>query len=100
MGHLDWRHAPWSKASKTSKFTQGAWNDLRGMVNEAVEKGEIGVLKPDAAGKPQAGVVYDYNFNRTIGIDRNGKPLTGIRVVVDANNHVTTVFPQRMTPKP
>ena len=93
MGHLDYRHAPWSKAEGTSKFNQDAWNNLKGMVNEAAEKGTIGAVKPDASGKPQAGVVYEFKFGKPIGISAKGKSLSRIRVVVDANNHVTTTFP-------
>ena len=93
MGHLDYRHAPWSTEPGTSKFLQDAWIDLKKLVNEAVEKGTLGTLKADEAGNPQAGVVYEYDFKRPIGV-QGTKALTRIRVVVDANNHVTTVFPR------
>ena len=93
MGHLDYRHAPWSKAGKTSKFNQETWNNLKPVVNETVEKGTIATLKPDAAGNPQAGVVYEHRFDTATGINAQGKPIYRVRVVVDANNHVTTAFP-------
>ncbi|MDX2228189.1 MAG: DUF4157 domain-containing protein [Leptolyngbyaceae cyanobacterium bins.349] len=93
MGHLDYRHAPWSKVKNSSKFTQNAWNRLRALVDETVERGTVGELKPDSAGNPQAGVVYENKFIEQVGINSKGKPLYKIRVVVDANNHVTTTFP-------
>jgi len=93
MGHLDYRHAPWSKAQKTSKFNQQTWNNLKSVVNETVEKGTVGTLKPDPAGNPQAGVVYEHRFGNPTGINDKGKPIHRVRVVVDANNHVTTAFP-------
>jgi hypothetical protein len=93
MGHLDYRHAPWSKAEKTSKFNQDTWNKLKSVVNETVQNGTIGTLKPDAAGKPQAGVVYENRFPNPTGLNAAGKPIYRVRVVVDANNHVTTCFP-------
>ena len=93
MGHLDWRHAPWSRVGNTSKFTQNAWNRLRTLVDETVEKGTIGIFKPDKAG-PQAGVTYQHKFTEPIGVNAKGnKQLYNMRVVVDANNHVTTTFP-------
>jgi hypothetical protein len=93
MGHLDYRHAPWSKVKNSSKFTQSAWNRLRTLVDETVEKGTLGKVKPDSAGGPQAGVVYEYKFTEQVGVNSKGKALYKIRVVVDANNHVTTTFP-------
>lgn len=57
------------------------------------QNGTIGTLKPDAAGKPQAGVVYENRFSNPTGLNAAGKPIYRVRVVVDANNHVTTCFP-------
>ena len=94
MGHLDFRHAPWSTAKKSSKFTTDSWPRLKAMVNEAVEKGTVGTLKEDKeTGRPQAGAVYEYKYVAPIGVDAKGKQLFRLRVVVDANNHVTTAFP-------
>jgi RHS repeat-associated protein len=93
MEHLGSRHAPWSTEPTGGKFTQEAWNDLKQLTSETVENGTVGTLKPDAAGRPQAGVVYEHGFGRQVGVSARGKPLFRIRVVVDANNHVTTAFP-------
>jgi Domain of unknown function (DUF4157)/Bacterial protein of unknown function (DUF922) len=93
MEHLDHRHASWSKEPKTSKFTNDAWNNIKPLVEETVERGTIGHVKPNAAGSPQAGVVYECKFSTQTGTSDRGKKLYRIRVVVDANNHVTTAFP-------
>jgi len=95
MGHVDYRHAWWSRQEETSKFTQEAWSKLPTLVDEAVQKGTLGTVTLDNAGKPQAGVVYEYTFGFQIGVDRaRKKKLFRIRVVVDANNHITTLFPR------
>ncbi len=94
LGHVDYRHAPWSTEPKTSKFTQDAWNNLKALVDEAAENGTLGTVKPDEqTGAPQAGVVYEYRFDTQIGASSRGKPLFRLRVIVDANNHVTSTFP-------
>jgi len=94
MGHITADHAPWSTNPKGGKFTQEAWNNLRQMVDETVENGTTGMLKPEeTTGQPQAGRVYENRFSNPIGLSERGRPLYRLRVVVDANNHVTTTFP-------
>jgi hypothetical protein len=93
MDHLSDEHAPWSETSPDkSKFTQDTWNNLKQTVQDAVKNGKSKDFKPMENG-PQAGSVYDYKPGYQTGVDGRGKPLNGIRVVVDANNQVVTAFP-------
>ncbi|MFM0336832.1 eCIS core domain-containing protein [Paraburkholderia fungorum] len=94
LDHLSEEHAPWSRTSPNkSKFTQDAWNDLKALIKETVKQGQSTKFKPSEGG-PQSGSTYDYRFqNRQTGLDGKGKPLFGMRVVVDANNQIVTAFP-------
>src|SRR5262249_41872862 len=85
--HL-WVHAPWSTEPRTSRFNQSTWNRLRAFIYDTVEHGREGRLTEDDNGHPQAGCVYEHRFGSPVGTNDRGRPLYGIRVVVDTNNHL------------
>jgi hypothetical protein len=99
LDHVTDDHAPrgWSnQALDKSKFTQEAWNDLRSLVRETVEKGDTAEFRQSEPGAPAAGVVYQYKFNRPIGVTKGGKAIFGMKVVIDANNQFVTAFPIKL----
>ena len=87
--HIMERHWPDSTAAGAGKFQYGITEDgLRALINQTVQNGQSRV---NTNGRP--GVIYEYDFQRQIGTDIDGRPATRLRVVVNRRNQVVTAFP-------
>jgi hypothetical protein len=87
--HIRERHWPDSTAPGAGKFQYGITEDgLRALINQAVQSGHSRV---NTNGRP--GVIYEYDFQRQIGTNIDGRPATRLRVVVNRRNQVVTAFP-------
>jgi hypothetical protein len=87
--HIMERHWPDSTAAGAGKFQYGITEDsLRDLINQAVQNGHSRV---NTNGRP--GVIYEYDFQRQIGTNIDGRPATRLRVVVNRRNQVVTAFP-------
>ncbi|MGW6943478.1 ricin-type beta-trefoil lectin domain protein [Streptomyces xanthophaeus] len=84
--HIFNRHSASSRHPGKSKFATDNTTTIRSLVEEALQKGERG---PNGL---KGGHLHEFDFGRTVGYDRNGKPLTGVRVVV-RNKKIVTAFP-------
>jgi hypothetical protein len=58
-------------------------------VEEALK---YGTRRPNTG---KGGHLHEYDFGKVVGYDRNGKPLTGVRVVI-RNKRIVTAFPIKM----
>jgi len=89
LRHIQQRHWPDSSAQGAGKFAPGITEEsLRDMLNEAVANGRS---RENIYGRP--GRVYEYDFDRVIGIKSNGHPATRLRVVINPRGQVVTAFP-------
>ena len=87
--HIVERHWPDSTAPGAGKFQYGITEDgLRTLINQTVQNGHSRV---NTNGRP--GVIYEYDFQRQIGTNIDGRPATRLRVVVNRRNQVVTAFP-------
>jgi hypothetical protein len=87
--HIMERHWPDSTAPGAGKFQPGITEDsLRALINQAVQSGHSRV---NTNGRP--GVIYEYDFQRQIGTNIDGRPATRLRVIVNRRNQVVTAFP-------
>ena len=89
LEHIEARHWPGTPSRDAGKFARGITPaSLEAMIDEAV----LGVRgHRDSDGR--TGIVYDYRFDHTIGVDIDGDPTRRIRVVVGTDNHVITAYP-------
>jgi hypothetical protein len=86
--HIMERHWPDSTAAGAGKFQYGITEDgLRALINQTVQSGHRRV---NTNGRP--GVIYEYDFQRQIGTNIDGRPATRLRVVVNRRNQVVTAF--------
>ncbi|WKV71078.1 polymorphic toxin-type HINT domain-containing protein [Streptomyces sp. PCS3-D2] len=87
--HIFNRHSASSRHPGKSKFSTDNTTTIRSLVEEALQKGARG------SNGLKGGHVHEFDFGRTVGYDRNGKPLTGVRVVV-RKKQIITAFPIKM----
>jgi hypothetical protein len=89
LRHIQERHWPTSDAPGAGKFADGITvRDLRDLIDEAVAKGRVRI---NSHGRP--GAVFEYDFDRPIGINIQGEPASRLRVVVAPDHTVITAFP-------
>jgi hypothetical protein len=89
LRHIQERHWPTSDAPGAGKFAEGITvHDLRELIDEAVARGR---LRVNSHGRP--GAVFEYDFERPIGINIQGEPASRLRVVVAPDHTVITAFP-------
>jgi hypothetical protein len=87
--HIVERHWPDSTVPGAGKFQSGITEDgLRALINQTVQNGHSRV---NTNGQP--GVICEYDFQRQIGTNIDGRPATRLRVVVNRRNQVVTAFP-------
>ena len=83
--HINYRHAFTTGAKDVSRFAQGtSVRDIKRYVNEALADG---TLSPD-------GRALTFDLGDVIGVDRKGRPVTGIKIYID-NGQIRTAFPVR-----
>ncbi|MFE9825184.1 polymorphic toxin-type HINT domain-containing protein [Streptomyces sp. NPDC005791] len=87
--HIFNRHSVSSRHPGNSRFMTDNTSTIRNQVEEALN---FGARKSNGL---KGGHVHEYDFGKTVGYDRSGKPLTGIRVVV-RNKNIVTAFPIKM----
>lgn len=84
--HIFNRHSASSRHPGKSKFASDNTTTIRSLVEEALQKGDR------SSNGLKGGHLHEFDFGRTVGYDRHGKPLTGVRVVV-RNKKIITAFP-------
>ncbi|MFE9687203.1 polymorphic toxin-type HINT domain-containing protein [Streptomyces sp. NPDC006285] len=84
--HIFNRHGAGSRWPGKSKFASNDNATIRGLVEDTLKNGKRG------SNGLKGGHLHEYDFGRTIGYERNGRPLTGVRVVV-RNKKIVTAFP-------
>ncbi|MGW0819710.1 ricin-type beta-trefoil lectin domain protein [Streptomyces sp. NPDC002845] len=87
--HIFNRHSASSRHPGKSKFMTDNTSTIRSQVEEALK---YGTRKPNGL---KGGHLHEYDFGKTVGYDRNGKSLTGVRVVVRGKS-IVTAFPIKM----
>ncbi|GLW35902.1 hypothetical protein Areg01_88370 [Actinoplanes regularis] len=86
--HIFNRHAASSRWPGKSKFKSDNAITIRQQVEETLRYG-------DRKANDKGGHLHEYDFGKVVGYDRNGKPLTGVRVVI-RNQRIITAFPIKM----
>ncbi|MYX42560.1 hypothetical protein [Streptomyces sp. e14] len=94
MKSADWhhifnRHSLSSRHPGKSSFATDNTTSIRGRVEEALK---YGTRRSNGL---KGGHMHEYDFGTTVGYDRNGKALTGVRVVV-RGKRIVTAFPIKM----
>ncbi|MEE1928053.1 RHS repeat-associated core domain-containing protein, partial [Streptomyces sp. TRM 70351] len=87
--HIFNRHSASSRHPGKSTFNTDNTGQIRNRVETALQRGGR------SSNGEKGGHLHEHDFGRTVGYDRNGKPLTGVRVVV-RNKKVITAFPIKM----
>lgn len=89
LHHIKERHWPTSAVPGAGKFAGGITDqDLRELIDETVARGRV---RTNSHGRP--GEIFEYDFQRPIGINLQGEPATRLRVVVAPDHTVITAFP-------
>ncbi|MEU8938465.1 polymorphic toxin-type HINT domain-containing protein [Streptomyces goshikiensis] len=84
--HVFNRHSLSSRHPGKSRFSTDNTDTIRRQVEMALKNGER------SSNGLKGGHLHEYDFGRTVGYDRAGKPLTGVRVVV-RDKKIVTAFP-------
>ncbi|WP_164410084.1 RHS repeat-associated core domain-containing protein [Streptomyces salinarius] len=87
--HIFNRHSLSSRHPGKSRFITDNTATIRRQVEEALKNGDR------RSNGLKGGHLHEYDFGKTVGVDRNGKVLTGVRVVV-RNKKIVTAFPIKM----
>jgi hypothetical protein len=91
LDHIWQRHGPGTSqpsSEPAGRFADGTTaRQLRDMIDQAVRRGT-----PSPNGG-RAGVRFDYDLGRNIGVNIAGNPTSRLRVVVDTAGEVITAFP-------
>jgi RHS repeat-associated protein len=87
--HIFNRHSASSRHPGKSKFMTDNTRMIRSHVEDALK---YGTRRSNGL---KGGHLHEYDFGKTVGYDRNGKPLTGVRVVV-RKKKIVTAFPIKM----
>ena len=86
--HIMMRHGPESIMKNKSHFISQF--DIKDGINRTL-KGDNFIVRPNTMGR--SGYIFEQTFNNLIGIDKKGRSLSTIKVVIDEIGNVVTAFP-------
>jgi hypothetical protein len=89
LDHIVERHWFTSDAPKAGKFDpETTLRNLKSMIDETLEKGSH---RPNTRNRP--GHIFEYDFERQIGIDIQGRPASVLRLIRRPDGRIWTAFP-------
>ncbi len=89
LDHIIARHWSTSGTTNAGHFGPGTTGrNLTGMINDTVRNGSF---RPNTGGR--SGIIFEHDFESTIGTNAGGSMTSRLRVVVDPSGNVVTAFP-------
>lgn len=87
INHIVKRHGMYSNLPDKSKFLSNS--SIKSLINSTLKDSTKIMKNTDG----RAGYIYIKKFSSPVGIDKNGKKVYQVKVVLDSNGYVVTAFP-------